>query len=71
MFQKVVLLHTSTVTIVNPITGKSTLAYAHPDTALQATLISDMVRNEHDRETVSDPAVTIKTLSDQTTITKS
>ena len=67
---KVVLLRTSAVRGINPITGKSTLAYAQHDTASQATLISDRFKNELDLKTVSDPTVTIKTLSDQTAITE-
>ena len=37
----VVLLRTSAVRVINPDTGKSTLAYAQHDTASQATLISE------------------------------
>ena len=35
-----VMLRTSAVRVINPVTGKSTLAYAQHDTASQATLIS-------------------------------
>ena len=68
--RKVVLLRTSAVRVINPVTGKSTLAYAQHDTASQATLISDRLKNELDLKTMSDPTVTIKTLSDQTAITE-
>ena len=64
------MLRTSAVRVINPVTGKSTLAYAQHDTASQATLISDWLKNELDLKTVSDPTVTIKTLSDQTAITE-
>ena len=67
--RKVVLLRTSAVRVINPVTGKSTLAYVQHDTASQTTLISDRLKNELDLKTVSDPTVTIKTLSDQTAIT--
>ena len=56
--------------VINPATGRSTLAYALHDTASQATLISEGLRNELDLETVKDPSVTIKTLSDHTAITE-
>ena len=65
----VVLLRTSAVRVINPATGKSTLAYAQHDTASQATLVSERLRNELDLETICDSSVSIKTLSDQTAIT--
>ena len=68
--KSVVLLRTSAVRVINPATGRSTLAYAQHDTASQATLISEGLRNELDLETVKDPSVTIKTLSDHTAITE-
>ena len=68
--KSVVLLRTSAVRVINPATGRSTLAYAQHDTASQATLISEGLRDELDLETVKDPSVTIKTLSDHTAITE-
>ena len=41
-----VLLRTSAVRVINQETGRSTLAYAQHDTASQATLISDSLREE-------------------------
>ena len=67
--RRVVLLRTSAVRVINPVTGKSTLAYAQHDTASQATLVSERLRNELDLEAICDSSVTIKTLSDQTAIT--
>ena len=54
--------------VINPVTGKSTLAYAQHDTVSPDTHISEGLKNELDLETVNDPTVTIKTLSDQTAI---
>ena len=68
--RSVVLLRTSAVRVINPVTGKSTLAYAQHDTASQATLVSKRLRDELDLDTIRDPTVTIKTLSDQTAITE-
>ena len=62
----VVLLRTSAVRVINPNTGKSTLAYAQHDTASQVTLISDALKTELGLETNSDPNVKIRTLSDET-----
>ena len=41
-----ILLRTSAVKVVNPRTGKATHAYAQHDTASQATLISESLKNE-------------------------
>ena len=41
-----VLLRTSAVRVINPSTGRSTLVYVQHDTALQATLISERLKNE-------------------------
>ena len=57
-------------TVINFITGQSILAYLQHDTASQATLISDRLRNKLDLETVSNLSVSIKTLSNQTVITE-
>ena len=43
-----VLLRTSAVRVINPCSGKSVLAYAQHDTASQATLISERLKNELD-----------------------
>ena len=45
--------------VANPKTGKSTLAYAQLDTALQATLILDELKMELDLESIPDPMVTL------------
>ena len=63
---RVVLLRTSSVKIVNPHTGELTLAYAQHDTASQATLISENLKNELRLESTPDPSVMIRTLADGT-----
>ena len=50
--------------IANPLTGKSTLAYAQHDTASQATLISDDLKSELGLKVTPDPAVSLRTLAD-------
>jgi len=63
---RVILLCTTAVKVVNPITGKLTLAYAQLDTASQAsTLISNNLKAELRLETTPDPTVALRTLSDQ------
>ena len=52
-----VLLGTSAVKVINPGTGKATLAHAQHDTASQATLISKSLRNE-----LGSPLTPIKSL---------
>ena len=44
--QRVVLLRTTAVRVINPDTKKSSLAYAQLDTASQATIISDNLCTE-------------------------
>ena len=61
-----VMLRTSAVRVINPVTGKSTLAYAQHDTASQATLISESLRDELGLATKTDHAITILTLAEQT-----
>ena len=61
-----VLLRTSAVRVINQTTGCLTLAYAQHDTASQATLISDSLREELGLEVTTDPFITIRTLADQT-----
>ena len=61
-----VLLRTSAVRVINQTTGCSTLAYAQHDTGLQATLISDSLREELGLEVTTDPFITIRTLADET-----
>ena len=68
--QHVVLLHTSAVRVRNPNTGKSTLAYAQHDTASQATLISQTLSDGLTLETKTDSTTTLRTLHDQTAVTK-
>ena len=60
-----VLLRTCAVRVINSNTGCSTLACAQHDTASQATLISDTLRNELGLEAIPDPSITIGTLADQ------
>ena len=60
------MLRTSAVRVINQTTGCSTLAYAQHDTASQATLISDSLREELGLEVTTDPFITIRTLADQT-----
>ena len=62
----VVLLRTSAVRVINPNTGKSTLAYVQHDTASQVTLISDALKDKPGLETNFDLNVKIRTLSDET-----
>ena len=62
----VVMLSTSAVKVVNPMTGKSTLAYAQHDTASQATLISKSLWDEPGLATKTDHAITIRTSAKQT-----
>ena len=61
-----VMLRTSAVRVINPVTGKSTLAYAQHDTASQATLISKSLRDELRLATKTDHSITIRTLAEQT-----
>ena len=61
-----VLLRASAVRVINQTTGCSTLAYAQHDTASQATLISDSLREELGLEVTTDPSITIRTLADRT-----
>ena len=61
-----ILLRTSAVRVINPTTGKSTLAYAQHDTASQATLISKRLKHELNLDVKND-SVIIRTLADQTT----
>ena len=62
---RVILMRTSVVKVFNLVTGKSTLAYAQHETASQATLISDSLKDELGRKTVPDANVTLRTLADQ------
>ena len=62
-----VLLRTSAVRVFNPNTGMSTLAYAQHDTASQATLISEGLKNELGLDVDSTRKVGIRTLAEQTT----
>ena len=60
----IILLRTSAVKIANPLTGKSTFAYAQHHTASQATLISDDLKSELGLKVTPDPAVSLRTLAD-------
>ena len=62
-----VLLRTRAVRVINPCSGKSVFAYAQHDTASQATLISERLKNELDLNVDTKSAITIRTLADQTT----
>ena len=62
-----VLLRTCAVEVINPKNGRSTLVYAQHDTASQATLISDTLKEELALDVLPDPFITVHTLSDQTT----
>ena len=57
---------TTAVKVANPATGKSTVAYAQLDTASQATLISDSLKNELGLRIKTDHSVTLRTLADKT-----
>ena len=61
-----VLLRTSAVRVINQASGRSTLAYAQHDTASQATLISDSLKEELGLEVTTDLSTIIRTLADQT-----
>ena len=65
-----VLLRTSAVRVIKPRTGKSTLAYAQHDTASQATLVSKRLIEELELDINTDYNLTIRTLADQTTVSK-
>ena len=60
------MLRTSAVKAINPVMGKSTLAYAQHDTTSRATLISKSLRDELGLATKTDHAITIRTLAEQT-----
>ena len=61
-----VMLRTSAIRVINPMTGKFTLAYAQYDTASLATLISKSLKDELGLATKTDHAITIRTLAEQT-----
>ena len=46
IYNNTVLLRTSAVRVINPSTGRTTLVYAQHDTASQAILISERLKNE-------------------------
>ena len=68
--QHVVLLRNSAVRMRNPNTVKSTLAYAQHDTASQATLSLQTLSDELNLETKTDSTATLRSLGDQTAVTK-
>ena len=63
---RVVLLRTCAVRVLNPDTGKSTLAYAQLDTASQATLISESLCEELDLKRNVNSSTLIRTLAEDT-----
>ena len=62
-----VLLRTSAVRVNNPSTKRSTLVYAQHDTASQATLITETLKNELNLAVDIKRNITIQTLAQQTT----
>ena len=62
-----ILLCTSAVKVIHPSTGKAMHAYAQHDTALQATLISESLKNELGLGTDHNRNITIRTLAQQST----
>ena len=64
--RRVVLLRTCAVRVLNPDTGKSTLAYAQLDTASQATLISESLCEELDLKRNVNSSTLIRTLAEDT-----
>ena len=60
------LLRTSAVKVINPLKGKSALAYAQHDTGSHIALVSERLKNELGLD-VRDESVVIRTLADQTT----
>ena len=61
-----VMLCTSAVRLINPVTRKSTTAYAQHDTTSQATLISKSLRDELGLAAKTVHAITTNTLAEQT-----
>ena len=62
-----VLLSTNAMRVINPNTGRFTLVYAQHDTASQATLISEKLKNELNLTVDKKRNITIRTLAQQTT----
>ena len=62
---KVTLMRTSVVKVINLVTGKSTFVYTQHDTASQATLTSDSSKMELGLEIIPDFSVTLRTHADQ------
>ena len=61
-----VLLRTCAVRVFHPDTNKCTLAYAQHDTASQATLISEQLKNELGLNVNTNRKIRIRTLAEQT-----
>ena len=61
-----VLLRTSAVRVINPSIRRSTLVYAQHDTAAQATLISERLKNELNLAVDKKRNITIRALAQQT-----
>ena len=62
---RVILMRTSTVKVLNPVTGQSTRAYAQHDKASEATLIEDSLKDELGLKTIPDTSLTLHTPADQ------
>ena len=63
---RVVLLHTSAVKVVNPKIGESALAYAQHHAASLATLVSENLKDELGLKAVPDSTAKIRALADCT-----
>ena len=62
--KRVVLLRTCAVRVLNPATGKSTSAFAQFDTASQATLISENLRDELKLTLKTNSCTSIRTIAE-------
>ena len=60
------MLCKSAARVINPVAGKSILAFAQHDTASQATLISKSLRDELGLATKTNHTITIRTSAEQT-----
>ena len=62
-----VLLRTSAVKVINPSSERCALVYAQHDTTFQITLISKRLSNQLGLKMKDSPAITIRTLAEETT----
>ena len=60
-----ILLCTTAVKVANPALGKLTVAYAQLDTASQATLICDSLKNELGLQTETDHSMTLRCIANK------